>query len=179
MGDELIGGWPGPFSNSTIHFNLLFRMGRLIELWMLTGCGPPAIIQKFYFWFDGRLLNGRKIIGMKWKLFWWNEAKTALALTAAPQKQTLFHQTKQINSLPSIQSKKFDWLICELVLFDWKKEFVCGAGSQPTNHKTNKFMALNEFVIVLLVLLVASGAPNSFFNPQSIKLLLHLSSFIS
>ena len=64
-------------------------------------------------WFDGRLLNGRKTIEMKWKLFWWNEAKTALAL---------------------------------------------GGGSQPTNHKTNKFMALNEFVIVLLVLLVASGA---------------------
>ena len=38
-----------PFSNSTIHFNQLFRMGWLIELWMLTGSAA-----------QGNVLNGMK-----------------------------------------------------------------------------------------------------------------------
>ena len=63
----------------------------------------------------------------------------------------------------AIEGNEQIWKVCELTKSErgrWRP----GGGSQPTNHKTNKFMALNEFVIVLLVLLVASGAATLFIN---------------
>ena len=69
----------------------------------------------------------------------------------------------------------------EIVLMKWSKDSASAERKEPINPIFSSqfvFLALKENKWKKSGLM-ASGAPNSFFNPQSIKLLLHLSSFIS
>ena len=114
-------------------------MGNSIEMKLFERFAAPAIIQKFYFWFDGRLLNGiylwinEKINEMKqccsrnlkswmeWKLF--NEGKASCGCG----KQTFL----QLNG-NEIEGK------CGPL------QAAKGGRSQSTNHQTSQFKALNE-----------------------------------
>ena len=53
---------------TNFHFilNCSLRMGNSIEMKLFERFAAPAIIQKFYFWFDGRLLNGKDWKSLKW-----------------------------------------------------------------------------------------------------------------
>ena len=114
--------------------NFEFLNGMINGIAMLTAC-PAQFISSITFHFSLRMRNEIDD-WLKWK---GSGPIAAFDLLKAKQQSNGAAAVIWRNEISSMKAKP-------------------GGGSQPTNHKTNEFMALNEFMIVLLVLLVASGA---------------------
>ena len=98
----------------------------------LVGCGPqgnsPAHSNQFKNWLNDCCSIGGWASQRRRKnfSFLFDEERVR------PGCFLFFHQTKQINSLQSIQSKKFDFVEVDFELLNWR------SAAPPTNHKTNK-----------------------------------------